>query len=465
MLCTLLALSRRRSDYFIFLIWLAQSAFAPLSLHAQCQVTTESTKAAAPGSQTSPASQPEFFDEPKFTVAGVTDTSTPGGHGADTIWRTQESLTRETVALNNGEGSSAAVAPVPDGSASAAPQPRDFDANHHFGELLLADGKPQQAVTYLERASRLNPDDYQNSYELAVAYADAGNYKHARGNAQALLARQDKPELHHLLGNVEEKLGNPVDAVREYQRAAELDPSEPNLFDWGADLLLHHAPEPAAEVFSKGNRLFPRSTRMLIGLGVAWYSRGSNDEAARCLCEASDLNPSDPNPYLFLAKIRNVQATPSPEVAERLKRFVTLQPENAMANYLYATALWAQRSNAEDTETSAQVESLLQKAVHLDPKLGDAYLLMGNIDSDRKDLPGAIEAYKRAITASPGLEEAHYRLAQAYRQAGDKSKAQRELDVYQRLSKESLQEAEGERRDLQQFVYTLRDQTPAPPPQ
>jgi hypothetical protein len=53
------------------------------------------------------------------------------------------------------------------------------------------------------------------------------------------------------------KLGNPLEAVREYQRAAELDASEQYLFDWGTELLTHRALEPAAEVFTKGNRLFP----------------------------------------------------------------------------------------------------------------------------------------------------------------------------------------------------------------
>jgi hypothetical protein len=65
-----------------------------------------------------------------------------------------------------------------------------------------------------------------------------------------------------------------LEAVREYQRAAELDATEPNLFNWGAELLMHRAAEPATEVFAKGHRLFPRSTRMLLGLAAAWYARG-----------------------------------------------------------------------------------------------------------------------------------------------------------------------------------------------
>ena len=61
----------------------------------------------------------------------------------------------------------------------------------------------------------------------------------------------------------------PLAAVREYQRAVELDANEPNLFDWGAELLVHRAVEPAIEVFTKGNRLYPQSSRMLLGLAAA----------------------------------------------------------------------------------------------------------------------------------------------------------------------------------------------------
>jgi len=100
---------------------------------------------------------------------------------------------------------------------------------------------------------------------------------------------------------------------------------------------------------------------------------------------------------------------------------------------------------------------LLEKAIHLDPKLGLAYLQLGIVDSDLGDSSHANADYERAIKASPQLEEAHYRLAQAYRKIGDKAKAQRELDVYQQLSKKNAAETERERHEIQQFVVNLRD--------
>ncbi len=356
--------------------------FAPFLAQGQCQPIADSAKLAASKTPAS-AAQPEFFDEPQFTVAGVTDTTDLGGHGSNVVARNKEALAKDVVSLG--------AAPV-----------------------------TKESVT---KESPQSP------------------------------------------AQIEEKQGNPLQAVHEYQRAAETNPSESNFFDWGAELLVHHAVEPAIEVFTKGHRLFPDSARMLVGLGVAWYARGSYEQAALRLCEASDLNPGDPNPYLFLGKIQSVETTQSEGLVERLQRFARLQPENALANYYYALSLWKQRKNLDDAQTVVQVESLLQKSVRLDPKLGPAYLQLGILSSDRKDFSQAISDYQKAIAANPRLEEAHYRLAQAYRRIGEQLKAQQELQLYNQLSKQTAEEVERERHEVQQFVYTLRSPASASKPQ
>ncbi|MGC9950142.1 MAG: tetratricopeptide repeat protein [Bryobacteraceae bacterium] len=253
-----------------------------------------------------------------------------------------------------------------------------------------------------------------------------------------------------------EKRGDALKAVREVQRAAEMDPNEPNLFDWGSELLVHRAAEPATEVFTKGHRLFPHSLRLLLGLAAAWYARGDYERAARCFFEACDLNPGDPAPYLFLGKVQSAEIATLPGYAERLARFANLDPDNAWANYYYAVALWKQRKPAEDSETPARVRELLRKALRLDPGLGAAYLQLGILYSGQDDDAEAIAAYLKAIEVSPGIDEPHYRLGQAYARTGQKDKARQELDTYQRMSKKSQQDIERERSEIQQFVIELR---------
>ncbi len=270
---------------------------------------------------------------------------------------------------------------------------------------------------------------------------------------QALTRDPNNSALHHQLGDAEDLAGHPLVAVREYQRAAELDATEPHLFDWAAELLSHHADAPSTEVFAKGNRLYPNSVRMLLGLATAWYARGSYDQAAKYFFAASDLDPANPTPYLLLAKARATALTQSPAVTAMMERFAHLHPEDPQANYLYAVSLWTTRSNLE---LAPKVEALLRKAAQLDPKFGEPYLALGAFYSDLKQFPQAIESFQQAIHINPSLDEAHYRLAQTYRLTGQKEKALEELTAYQRLSAASTAQANRERNELQQFVIELR---------
>ena len=461
----------RRGDYLLRVekVGFANVTVDPFSLAQSESKTLNLTLVSEKSSERKKDSEerPAFFDEPHFTVAGVTDTTNLGGHGSDTIVRNREALAKATASLTppvsaNARPESGNAAVEKQLRVAVEQQPEDFVANFQLGKLLVDRGKAEEALVYLERASQLKPNDYDDGYELALARADTGDYQQARADILAVLNSLDKTgqkraEPHHLLAEVCEKLNRPLDAVREYQRAAELNPSEAYLFDWGAELLLHHAAEPAVEVFTKGNRLFPHSSRILAGLGASWYALGSYENAVKRLCEASDLNPGDSNPYLFLGRVQAVESTPSAAITERLQRFARLQPENAMANYYYAVSVWKGRKSPADADNFAQVKPLLEKAIHLDPAFGAAYLQLGILYSERSDLANSVAAYQNAIKATPDMEEAHYRLAQAYRQGGETSKAQAELQRYEQISKEKAAKIEGQQHEVQQFVYELRE--------
>jgi tetratricopeptide (TPR) repeat protein len=425
---------------------IGEAAFGPLSLKAE-EVKNVDLKL-------KPATAAEFYDEPQFTVSGVSDVASPGGHGSDTVLRSSESFAKDVASLNKEGGRTYSAAEQRSLLELANREPSNFEANHRAGKLLVASGRPADALAYLERAAKLKADDYANNFELARAYADAGQYQRAQGLCRDLLGRHDTAEVHHLLADVEEKVGDPLAAVREYQRAAEMDPSENYLFDWGTELLVHRALQPAIDVYKKGTRLFPESSRMLIGLGVSSYAVGSFEQAVESLCRAADLKPGDPQPYLFLGKMQAARQTHSDAVRQRLARFAQLQPANPLAIYYYAVSLRDGSTGQADRE--GKVESLLHQALRLDPKLAAAHLQVGILYADRKEIATAIAEYKSALDIDPQFEEAHFRLAQAYRLAGDQASAQQELQTFNQLSKQHAEQVDRERRELGRFVYTLR---------
>ena len=183
-------------------------------------------------------------------------------------------------------------------------EPQNFDTNHNLGEFYVQSKKIAEAVPYLEVAQHIDPSSYDNGYDLSLAYLSTGRLGDARRQIQELLKLKNTPELHNLLGEVEEKDGKFVPAANEYELAAHADPSESNLFDWGSELLLHRTLGPSIEVFQDAALRYPASQRLAIGLGMALYAHGNYDEAVKSLLRAADLNPSDPSCYLFLSGLR-----------------------------------------------------------------------------------------------------------------------------------------------------------------
>lgn len=420
----------------------------------------------------------EFQDQPNFTVAGVTDWSNVGLHGADTSLRTSETLAKETVALKS--GSSPENSPgAPDGAAILSDAhlsesslraalnkaPDSFEANYQLGEYYLAAKTPRDAIPLLETAYRIDPVNQANAYNLALAYEANGEFTAARDQIRKMLANgADGANVHHLLAEAGEQSGDSLLAVHEFEIAARLDPSEQNYFDWGAELLLHRAPVPAIEIFTKGSAAYPRSARMLAGLGAAYYASGSYEEAALRLCNASDLNPSDPAPYIFLGQMEKATVAPLPCSAEKLGRFAHQQPDNPLPNYYYAVVLWKRARESDNAADSRQAEELLQRAVKINPHFGDAYLQLGVLYSARNDFGRAVPCYQKAIEANPRLAEARFRLSLAYKQIGEKSKAQQELQMYKQVEKTEAAEIEQKRKELQQFLVILGSQPAATAP-
>jgi tetratricopeptide (TPR) repeat protein len=406
------------------------------------------------------AAQPmDFSDTPNFTVAGVTDWTAVGGHGSDSILRTSEDLARETLALKAQSAGQHTAAGMENDSRSEsslrtalATTPGNFAPNHQLGEFYLHAGRYSESLPLLEAAYRIDPVNNENERDLALAYENTGDLKQAREHIANLLKRQNDAELHRMAGELDEKLGEPLAAVQEYQRAASLDPSEQNYFAWGSELLLHRAVWQAAEVFRNGIKAHPQSARLQTALGTALFAVALYDEAARTLCDASDLNPANPEPYIFMGKVEIAAPAPLPCIEPKLARFVQQNPDSSVANYLYAMAIWKRQQSSANKVDSPQIEALLTKAVSLDAKCSDGYLQLGILAASQHNYEKAIPLYTKAIDADPQLGEAHYRLGVAYDRLSERDKAAQEYQLHDEIEKRQAAAIEQERRDVKQFV-------------
>lgn len=336
-------------------------------------------------------------------------------------------------------------------------KPKSYDANHNLAEFYIQTGNLGEAIPFLQYAQEIDPSAYNNGYDLALALEQTGQLAQAREQLQKLMVLRDSAELHSLLGDVEEKSRNYVSSAAQYEQAARTEPTEQNILNWGAELLLHQTFAPAIEVFNVGISRFPKSAQLRNGLGIALYGAGQMDEAVRAFFRASDLSPSDPLPLTFLGKACDGA---SPEVAaqirSRLQSSITRDSRSAELNYYLGVCLWRGNQIESKTDLAGQVESLLKRAQTLNPNYSDAYFQLGNLYAEHHRYDSAIEQYERALKINANSANFHYRLGQALARAGNSPRAQEEFAIFDRLRKNESDATNDQQSQIQQFVYTMR---------
>lgn len=133
-----------------------------------------------------------------------------------------------------------------------------------------------EAVTNLERATRMLPDNAGIVVYLIRAYNKVGNHEAARRTLEDALARKlSSADLFDLYGQMQQASGEP-----------------------GSDA-------KALKAYSQANRLAPGSVPIMEKLGAACLSAGRLDEARLLFEKSVQINPNRAFPYQQLALIYN----------------------------------------------------------------------------------------------------------------------------------------------------------------
>jgi len=334
-----------------------------------------------------------------------------------------------SVAKNQPQSESALLA-------AAERDPGNVQVVNSLGQYYLHREKWRESVRWLTKAYALSPNSESIGYDLAFARMHADDLESAKRQITQMLARTDSARLHNLLGEVEERSSNDLEALKEYHRAAEIDPSESNVFDLATFLLQHKKyvgfVDESIKFFRYGVSKYQRSSQMMVGLGVALYASEQYDEALRVLCAAVDMDPRDRRPIEFLGKARRVSPELAKEVDRRLQDFAQRYPENAAMNYYYAVSLW-DRGGGEEGRNLDKIEALLRKAQALSPKWYEPDYQLGVLYEQEKRYSEAIGSMERAVKINLEFYPAHFRLAVLYQRIGDRAKASHEAAIVQRL--------------------------------
>src|SRR5205814_1864411 len=98
------------------------------------------------------------------------------------------------------------------------------------GEFCFRHGDWSKSVYWLSQAYSLSHANREIGYELISAQIQSGDLKGAERQLQEVSASGDTVKLHALCALLRDRSGNYSDAAHEYYRAAELEPTEDNLF-------------------------------------------------------------------------------------------------------------------------------------------------------------------------------------------------------------------------------------------
>jgi tetratricopeptide (TPR) repeat protein len=309
---------------------------------------------------------------------------------------------------------------------------QEFQKDREAAKRYLSEEKAALAIPFLEKARAIDGSDFDNGFDLAQAYTQTGQLESARAEARHLLAIKNTADVHTLIGSIETAAHSPNAAAAEYQIAAQMDPSEGRIFDFGRSLIGFES-DADIRIFSYGVEKYPKSSILRIGLGEAFDFHGNYEKAAEVLGQAMDIDPDDPRPMDFLGKLPVVSPETTKRIDQRFSQFLKTHPDNANTNYYLARDLLNPKSGAPSDDDLVRGEQLLKTAIRLDPNMADAYFEMGRLRERKGQQKEAVLAYEHAVRLSPDQEKYRYRLSFSYRAVGKTEKADEELRAFERL--------------------------------
>jgi tetratricopeptide (TPR) repeat protein len=371
--------------------------------------------------------------------------------------------------------------------AAAGEEPGSDVAHANLGTALLKSGRTEDAARELSVAAKLNPANAATAealgqtwmllkqpakaasafeaalqrdgsnptllYNAALAHFDAGE----PAQAEPLLARMpgldDSAEAQSLYGDIEEGLKHYEEAVKHYQTAVQLAPTEPNLYVLGTEFLRHWTFGAAQTEFEAGVRVFPKSQRMRMGLGVAYYGAGKYDQAIPVFADLLEEYPKNPMYAELLGRTCTVLTEGEQPRCAGLIAYALHHPKDAILATYAATAILHQPA---DDSRLQQARQLLQSALRSDPRLPEAHYGMGLLLQTESQWRPSIPELEAAIRLRPAYASAHYRLALALSHAGERDRARTEIRLEEKYNQQEHAMVDTRLRQVTTFLVTMQ---------
>lgn len=358
------------------------------------------------------ASAQAAFEAGRFVEARVQLESAPTSGPSAAL------LARVYLQLKSPQRASAAA------TKAAQLAPADATVQHNLALYYAAAGQRKLAALWEGRFAQSKQADPAANLRAALLYAELADHPQTIEFGLKALKTDDRPELRLALARAYEATAKPDEAVSQYQALLKLLPyDEPTHAAFAQALLRMTRFNDAAELLAESRKTFDKSPQIELAYGVALYTQRRFEEAGASFFRVIDLDPSVPQPYIFLARMIDQLPAQVPALQAAAKRWLDREPVNGFAPYVLA------RTMPDD----AEAKPLLLEAIRRDAKQWEFLFELAQLQERQRDFAAAAQSYERAIALNPKVPEPHYRLARVYDRLKQPALAARERQIHQSL--------------------------------
>lgn len=316
---------------------------------------------------------------------------------------------------------------------AALVNPDSFEANRQLGLFYLQHGNPLQSAKYLAVARDKHPADTATAHDLATAEVEANDYAASSQLVSQLIAADPgDARAHYLKGSVEAAAGHVDAAVAEYKRSATLDPGANNVFSAGLSTMALGSFAEAETMLASATSAHPESAKLWLARGMVQILRDRRAQAIDSLLRSAALDPGNSLAPTILATLSKSAQT-SIRILPVVEAFAAARPKEGIAHYDYALVLSKVDEGNADSKTRETIASELRAAIEREPKFAAAHFQLGVFDESVGDERSAIAEFVQAVSLQPDVAQSLYRLARAYRKAGQISLADSEMARFKEL--------------------------------
>ena len=305
-----------------------------------------------------------------------------------------------------------------------------------LANLSVSESRFDEATHELDDALMLAPSDPVITLDAAVAWFRAGDVKKARQLAESVASANPRhARAQNILGRIDLYRGDFDASIRELEASVALDNDFETSYFLGIAYLKAKRFSQAQQWFGHLQETMGESAALHVLMGRAYSIAHFPEPAVAEFSKAIQLDPRYPHAHGLLGysilEFRGEEAYPQARI--EFEKELKLHPED------YNALLLLGISNGELRDFPA-AEAAMLHAKRLRPGESFANLYLGEIYSETKRLPQAVEAHEKYIQlfhdpqeVSRDVSRAYYLLGQDLRRLGRLDAAQKALSNSQRF--------------------------------